>query len=174
MFIRGKHWWDIEEMEYIRKLRKEENSYSKIAKLMSIKFNQPYTKSQISSVMRRYIDKGINPPVEGFRNYNYLPIGTEKEITGGYINVKVGNGEWELKHRIKYKEYNGSIPEGYVVIFANGNRKDFSKDNLIAISRNTLKIMNSHNLIKEDSEVTKTGTIIAEIIVKTQELKKNL
>lgn len=168
------HWWSKEEIDFVENLIKDGYKLSKITKIVSKRFSFDCTKAQIGSITRRYIKTGLRPVYAGAGGYNRKPIGTESISHGEYLSYKVGDGEWELKHRALYKQYYGEIPEGYVVIFANGNKKDFSKENLIAIDRNKLKIMNRFNLIKEDIEATKTGTIIADIIIKTQELKKNL
>ena len=189
------HWWSDEEKEYLKEIRKG-RTYKEIVNVMSEKFNIEYTETQIGAALKRYnlttgIDrkfkKGIHPWNKGRKGYmganetsfkpgdvpyNWRPVGSERVGVDGYTEVKTENGKWKLKHRLKYKEYYGSIPKGYVVVFANGDKSDFSKENLIAISRNKLKTMNKYKLIKNDIEGTKTGTIIADIIIKTQELRK--
>lgn len=190
------HWWTDEEKEYLKEIRK--NTYIKIAELMTEKFKEEYTETQVGAALKRYglttgicnrFKKGNTPWNKSKKGYmgpnktsfakgsippNLRPVGSERITVDGYTEVKTESGKWKLKHRLKYIEYNGAIPNGYVVIFANGNKKDFSKDNLIAITRNKLKTMNNHKLIKSDIEETKTGTIIADIIIKTQELRKKV
>lgn len=172
--IEGKHYWDNEEIEVVSKCREKGLTFSQISKIMSKEFGREYTRAEISSVNRRYLKTGLRPSYPGEGSCNKKPLGSERKAHREYIRVKISDTEWDFKHRVEYMKYHGEIPEGYVVIFANGNKKDFSKENLIAIDRNKLKIMNRFNLIKEDIEATKTGTIIADIIIKTQELKKNL
>ena len=70
-------------------------------------------------------------------------------------------------------EYHGEIPKGYVVIFADKNKSNFSKDNLIAISRSQLKVMNKNNLIKDNIELTQIGINIANVLIKIGERKKS-
>ena len=46
--------------------------------------------------------------------------------------------------------------------------------NLKLISRRKLLVMNKNKLIKKDAEITKTGTIIADLLIKIDENKKRL
>ena len=189
------NWWTDEEKDYLKECYKT-MTYSEITEAMSKKFGVEYTNSQISGELKRYnlvgakntrFKKGITPWNKGLKGYmganatsfkkgsvpaNLRPIGSERISVDGYTEIKTGKAKWELKHRVKYKEYNGEIPKGYVVMFANGNKQDFRKENLIAISRNQLKTVNKNKLLKNDIEATKTGLLIADIIIKTQELKK--
>lgn len=172
--IEGKHWWDKEELDCLENCLNEGLSPLESSKALSNEFGREFKRSEIYSAIRRYIRTGLRPAYAGEGGCNRKPIGTESIAHGEYLSLKVGDGEWEFKHRALYKQYYGEIPEGYVVVFANKDRTDFSKENLIAVDKNKLKIMNKYNLLKEDIEATKTGTIIADIIIKTQELKKNL
>lgn len=189
------HWWSDEEKEYLKEIRKG-RSYKEIASAMNEKFNIEYTETQIGAALKRYkltnginrrFKKGIVPWNKGIKGYmgangtsfksgdippNWRPVGSERIKIDGYTEVKVEGGKWKLKHRLKYEEYHGEIPKDYVIIFANGDKGNFSKENLIAISRNKLKTMNKYNLIKSDIETTKTGTVIADIIIKTEEVRK--
>jgi hypothetical protein len=49
--------------------------------------------------------------------------------------VKIGKGKWKLKHQYIWEISNGDIPPGYIVIFKNGNSKDFNIENLEMISK---------------------------------------
>lgn len=189
------HWWSDEEKEYLKYYYKT-MTYKEIAVAMTEKFGMKYTETQVGGALKRYnfiagkctrFKKGITPWNKGLKGYmganatsfkkgsippNSRPVGSERVNTEGYTEVKMGKGNWQLKHRLKYKEYHGEIPEKCVVMFANGDKTDFSKENLIAISRNKLKTVNKNKLLKNDIEATKTGLLIADIIIKTQELKK--
>lgn len=190
------HFWTDEEKKYLKEI-KDRRKYEEIAILMSEKFNMEYTRTQIQGALKRYkmsngLDrtfkkgnipwnygtKGIAKPnitsfKPGHKPLNYREIGTERVQKDGYIEVKVESGKWILKQRLKYKEYHGKIPKDHVILFANKNKTDFRKENLIAVSKNKLKTMNKYKLIKENIEETKTGAIIADLIIKTQELKNN-
>lgn len=191
------HFWTEEEKEYLKEI-KDGKKYIEIAKLMSEKFNVPYTKTQIQGALaRNNLRTGLNTQFQkgnkpwncgtkgivksnittfkkGNKPINTKEVGTERIQKDGYIEVKTEDGKWTLKQRLKYKEYYGEIPENHAIIFANKNKGDFRKENLIAVSKNKLGMMTSLNLIRENEEETKTGAIIADLIIKTKELEKNL
>ena len=109
--------------------------------------------------------KGTIPP-------NQVPVGTESYTKGGYIKVKVADpNKWELKQRLVYKQHHGEVPKGYSVIFADGNIYNYDIDNLIAVSRAELLVINNNKLIYEDKELTKVGVNIAKILSKASKLK---
>lgn len=62
---------------------------------------------------------------------------------------------------------------GYKVIFADKNKRNFDPDNLILVTDSESLIMNTNKLIYEDAELTKTGSLIAKVIDKTNKLKKH-
>ena len=101
-------------------------------------------------------------------------VGTErKEAKDGYIEVKVAMpNKWQLKQRYVYEHTYGKIPKGYNVIFADGDKYNFEPDNLILVSNAELFIMNKNKLYKKNKELTKTGSLIAKVIEKTNKRKK--
>ncbi len=78
------------------------------------------------------------------------PIGHEYVSQNGYTYVKISDTEvkrndYAAKHRLLWEQYHGSlIPTGYIVVFLNSDRSDFSKDNLYCIPRNIGRVMNSN------------------------------
>lgn len=110
---------------------------------------------------------------KGDRIYNQMPIGTEKVRGDGYIWVKIADpNKWKQKNQIVWEAEHGSIPKGYVLVFADGDRLNVCLDNLLLVSRNELAILNKNKLIKSDKALTKSGLLIAKVIVKTHELRK--
>jgi len=110
---------------------------------------------------------------KGNKSWNYKPVGTERTNTDGYVEIKIADPKtWKAKHIILWEEANGSVPEGHVVIFADGNKQNVTLDNLLLISRRELAVMNKQGLISNDSELTKTGVVIADIYLKIGERKK--
>ena len=57
-------------------------------------------------------------------------IGSERVGKDGYILIKVQDGKlkrnWMPKHRYLYEQEYGKIPEGYKLIFADGNKLNFA------------------------------------------------
>ena len=105
--------------------------------------------------------------------WNYRPVGTERVSTDGYLEVKVADPKtWKAKHRIIWEEANGPIPKGHVVIFADGDRQNVALDNLLMISQRELSVLNTKGLITSDADLTKTGVIVANVMLKIGERKK--
>lgn len=110
---------------------------------------------------------------KGNKPQNYKPVGTERIVKGGYVEIKIADPDkWESKQRYIYKKHHGSIPEGYNVMFADKNKQNFDIDNLILVSKSEDLIMNNNKLFYEDKELTKTGHLIAKVIDKTAKLKR--
>lgn len=102
---------------------------------------------------------------KGARPLNYMPVGSERVNTDGYVDIKIADpNQWRGKHLILWEKYNGRpVPKGHVVIFGDRNRKNFDPDNLILVSRSQLAIMNKKNLIQVNAELTRSGIILADI-----------
>lgn len=102
--------------------------------------------------------------------HNTQPLGTEVIGKGGYIYVKVGEDytqprhiNWRPKHQLIWEKHHGPIPKNYVVIFLDGNKRNFDPDNLACISRGILVRMNQNNLFSDDPEITRTGIALAKL-----------
>lgn len=110
---------------------------------------------------------------KGNKPHNYKPVGTERVNGDDYVDVKIADpNKWRAKHLLIWEEANGPVPKGHAVIFGDGNRRNFELDNLILVSRAQLAILNKHNLIQMDAELTRTGVVIADIYKKIGEWKK--
>ncbi|MBI9013608.1 MAG: HNH endonuclease [Clostridiales bacterium] len=173
-----------------------------MTQLLNEKFNKSYQKKQldafyknnkISSGLDGRFEKGHKPtaPIKrgerrsketefkkGLKPGNWLPIGTERINTYGYVDVKVADGmkqkNWKGKHIIIWEKYNGPLPKDHVIIFGDKDKSNLDIDNLLLVSRKQLLIMNRNKLIQDDTELTKTGMIIADMHSKILERKKNL
>jgi hypothetical protein len=102
----------------------------------------------------------------------YRPIGSERINKNDHVEIKIAERQWMTKHRHLWELKNGKMPKNHVVIFANGNRRDFSEENLLLVSRAQLMSMNKNKLIKNDAELTKTGVAIADLLLMTGRLEK--
>lgn len=70
----------------------------------------------------------------------YQPIGSERLTKDGYLQRKVNDEmpfqkRWKMVHNLEWEKHNGPIPKGHIVTFRNGNKRDFSPENLELISR---------------------------------------
>ena len=73
--------------------------------------------------------------------------------TGGVIPyqfIRISEGRWEFFHRHLWKKHYGNIPQGYNVVFKDGNTLNCVIENLECISNTDLLLRNQiHNLPKE-------------------------
>jgi len=113
---------------------------------------------------------------KGHKAHNWVPIGSERVNGDGYIDIKVADGKlqknWKGKHILIWEEHNGPMPKGHVVIFGDGNRRNFDPDNLILVSRAQLAVLNKNRLIQDNADLTRAGIIVADIYRKIGERKK--
>lgn len=100
-------------------------------------------------------------------------VGSERIDLDGYVYIKVAEpNKWVLKHRYIYESMYSNIPKGYNIIFADGNKQNLDLDNLILVSNSELLIMNRNGLYKKNKKLTKTGSVIAKVIDKTNKSYK--
>lgn len=119
--------------------------------------------------------KGVGgyPPTQfkkGHKPHNYMPVGTERVNSDGYVDIKIADpNKWKAKHRILWEEAHGPIPKDHVLIFADKNKLNCQLDNLMLVTRSQAAVLNNRGLRKESRELTETGLIIADLILKTGE-----
>lgn len=105
--------------------------------------------------------------------HNHKKVGSER-ITKGYIEIKTQEpNKWQLKHRYIYEKKYGKIPDGYNLIFLDGNRQNIELSNLKLVSKAEDLIMNNNKLFTNEKDLTETGTLIAKVINKTSKLRKD-
>lgn len=105
--------------------------------------------------------------------HNHRPVGYERVNMDGYIEVKVEEpSTFKLKHRIVYEQLKGPIPDGYNVVFADGDKSNLESDNLILVTKSEMLVMNRKGLFKKNKDLTKTGHLIAKVIDKQNKLKR--
>lgn len=170
------HKFSLEEIEWL-KVNAQGKRWEVVTELFNKRFNSDLTKRQIcDAAKRRKIKNGIDPRFKnGHKPYKHKPVGSERINVFGYIEIKVAEPrEWRLKHQVVWEENNGPIPKDYILIFGDGNKLNCNIDNLLLVSRKQLLIMNNNQLIKDDTELTKTGVIIASVIQKIHENKKRM
>jgi hypothetical protein len=107
---------------------------------------------------------------KGSKPHNWVEDGSERIDKDGYAMIKV-NGKFILKHRHIYEQHFGKIPKGLVVRFKDGNKENFSLDNLEKITRGEHQLRNSvHNLPDDLKEVINLKRTITKLI--TEHAKK--
>jgi hypothetical protein len=109
---------------------------------------------------------GNRPPSTAFKpghiSWHTSPSGTERITKNGYVAVKVGR-QWIHKHCIIWENAHGPISKGYAILYADSNKLNCVLDNLLLVSYAERAVMNSHDLISSDPELTKTGLQVAKL-----------
>lgn len=73
----------------------------------------------------------------------YRPIGSTRVDKDNYIIIKTADNKWQPKHRYLWEQhYKKRVPNGHVVLFGDGNNRNFKIENLLLISRRQLAILN--------------------------------
>ena len=149
-----------------------------------------YKNRRLDSGLRGY-EKGNVPWNAGMKGYKppgsektrfrkgHLPVqtvavGTERISRDGYLEVKVAMPNlWKYKHRIVWEQTHGEIPKGYVVVFKDQNRRNFSPDNLMCVSRRQLSILNHQLKLGPFPEINQTKELISRMIIMRKGAKKD-
>jgi hypothetical protein len=114
-----------------------------------------------AKVQHTFKQKGSIPP-------NVKPVGYERVNAEGYTEVKVAPGprQFVAKHRVIWEQYNGPVPSGHIIIFADNDKTNFDIDNLVCVSRQDHAIRNRYR--------KKYGPEIAENIILLSQIKNHL
>ncbi len=96
---------------------------------------------------------------------NYRPIGSERIDRDGYVMVKVADPKsWRFKQRVLYEQYHGvKLEKSDVVLFLDGNKQNFSKDNLVKLTRAELAKLNQDVKLRDNPEMNLTAVMIAKL-----------
>lgn len=90
---------------------------------------------------------------EAAHAWNRKPIGYERDTGKGYVLVKVrerptrpgSKDNWEMKHVLAWERCHGrKLPEGHEVVFANRDHSDYSPENLVAVPKWAVGIINGN------------------------------
>ena len=191
--------YSIEQLAYLQELSAQGLFNAEITRLFNEKFGTKRTENAIQQQRckygfktdaRYYWQKGHKPWNKGMKGIDiggkatrfkkgnrpqtWMPVGSETVTKDGYLKVKVANpNRWEYKQRLIWEKHHGrKVPGGHVVIFGDGNKRNFDVDNLILVSRAQLAMLNKNGLIQGNADLTRTGIVIADIYQKIGDLKK--
>lgn len=107
-------------------------------------------------------------------------LGRERVNQDGYIEVKVklhsysdgACGNYRGKHLIIWERTHGMhVPEKTAILFADGNKRNFDPDNLVAVPRKLLVVINQCHIQYFDRPSLEAAMKIAEIKIKSNELE---
>lgn len=158
---------------YVRekaKVMKKEELYNHIIK----KYNLNISKDSFQHYLLRRNIRCIDYDKTKATKMPKYQIGYER-IRSNMTEIKIAQPNvWESKQRYLYKKYhNCDLTSDDYIIFLNQDRNDYSKDNLIKISRKeSAMISGVRKLVSKDKELTKLGILIARLMLKAKEKQK--
>lgn len=118
-------------------------------------------------------------------NGRKIPLGAERVSEDGYIQVKVSrfrrarvNDGWRMKHHIVWEEANGRpVPPSTMIVFADGDKRNFDPDNLVAVPRSIWSVIARQNIPYCDRQSLEAAMSLAKlrggIYAATQRVKES-
>ncbi|WP_232321180.1 HNH endonuclease signature motif containing protein [Latilactobacillus sakei] len=79
---------------------------------------------------------------------------------------------WKRKHRIIWESKNGPIPEGYKLLFVDGNSLNLSLKNMALVTSAEMARLNQGGYIYPDADMTKTMLNVVKIRNKIWQINK--
>lgn len=98
---------------------------------------------------------------KGQRPHTWAPVGTESEDRDGYLKRKVRDDapsgmsrlNWKFVHVLKWEEYHGRpVPPKHMVRIIDGDKRNFSRENLVLVSMAENAILNKFFAMKNPPE----------------------
>lgn len=109
----------------------------------------------------------------GMRTHNHRPVGSERINSEGFVQIKVAEPNvWKHKHVLEWEKHNGPVPKNHALIFRDSNRQNCSIDNLCLVKRSELLQINRNRLKSDDPKLTDAGVLLAKLMIKTNQRKK--
>lgn len=100
-----------------------------------------------SGCEKGWFKKGGNPPNTLYDGAVRLRHGHPERNEPPYLYIRVAEGKWELLHRYNWVKAFGPIPEGFIVVFKNGDSLNCNIENLELISKKQ-NARRNHNPLK--------------------------
>lgn len=100
------------------------------------------------------------------------PIGYERVTKDGYVEVKIAdrptqkerNDNFRMKHHIIWEEENGKpVPPSTMIVFADGDKRNFDPGNLVAVPRNLWSVITRKRIPYYDRESLEQAMAIARL-----------
>lgn len=151
------------------------NTRKQISNLFYEKFNIKLSEYQVRYYCEKYnVSCGFDGKFKkGQTPHNKRKVGDEFISSDGYTFIKIAEpNTWIHKQQYIYEKCYGKIPKNYSVVFLDMNKNNFELSNLKAIPNSVKLTAKNAKLFDSNSEITKTGLLIAELINKKSRLEK--
>ena len=171
--MRNKYPKDFEDF-----VRENINKYTKedFLILLENKFKIEVSKNALKCFLRkhnieaRYIDFKENM----VRSTAKHKIGAERMTKDGILIKVAQPNVWRRKSRVMYEKYhNCKLKNDDYIVFLNGNRNDFSKENLYKSTNREKCYVHNWGTFSKNPELTKTGILSARLVIKAKAVMGN-
>jgi len=145
--------------------------YAELAWMFNKKFGHSFCRERIGKTIQKL---GLS---NGLNGRPRRPIGAESIRKGiAYVkasNTKARGKRWRSRHSLIWEGAHGKVPKGHVVIFADGDRRNYDLKNLLLVSRAELAQLNKKRFLQGDGDLAKAGLLVAKIkILARKKMKK--
>lgn len=117
--------------------------------------------------------------LNGAAAHNYVPVGSLRWSKDGYLERKVTDDpdlvparRWVGEHRLMWEAAHGPIPDGHVVMFLDGDPCNLELDNLRAVPRGVLGLLNKRWPGATHGEARKAAILACELELKANKRRK--
>ena len=125
--------------------------------------------------LKGYMGKNVTSFKKGRAPHNQRPLWSERIDSDGFVKLSIpaenrGTGlatRHKNKHVWIWEQENGAVPKGHVIIFKDGDNRNFEPDNLIKVSRKELLVMNSHGYKNTPNELKPSVMALAKLEAKS-------
>jgi len=167
--MRNKYTKEFEDFvrNNISKYKKED-----FISLLENKFNIELSKNALKSYLRKHQIEGryIDYKEYMVRSTAKHKIGAERMTKDGILIKVAQPNVWRRKSRVMYEKYhNCKLSDDDYILFLNGDRNDFSKENLFKSTNREKCYLHNWGTFSKNPELTKTGILSARVTIKAKE-----
>lgn len=124
--------------------------------------------------VRGYMGANVTSFKRGNLPHNHKPLWSERIDKDGYIEMSVPERNprtgfptrYKHKHVWIWQQAHGSKPKGAVVIFKDGNNRNFDLDNLLLVGRAELLAINLHDYKNQPDELKPSVLLLGKLEAK--------
>lgn len=162
----------------------ENNTYAEITEMFNKKFKTNKKKTAISTYCNRnglsnnlaIVKTQFKP---GHTPVRSLPIGSESPDARGemYIKVQMKGKKsecWKQKKVYIWEQHYGKLPKGNLVIFLDGNIRNFDIENLVSVTRGEFLSMGRQKYFSNDPEITMASLMYLRLVNKRRTRQQEL
>lgn len=172
-------WTSPECEEYDRWMRENDRGHSIAAVVDDFEtaFGFRLTRTQVSQWRAR---NGVGRKTGRCNRGNEQPIGAERDTGKGYILVKVAEkpavplskDNWRMKHHLVWEQAHGkAVPDGHEIVFADKDHSNFDPENLVAVDKKLVGIINGNSLEYWDAESLAVAVGRARLMSKVRDVE---